>query len=621
MIHNGCIPRPNSSATRPCRPALIPLLRIPPQCRTDGIGDGQVTMDGGIGSKPVAAAVAACRPMLGWAAVFSGVVNLLYLVPTLYMLQVYDRYVPSGNGATLLLVSLMGGLGLATLAALDWVRGRLLVRVSARFDRVLAGPTLMAALAGPASARADRAEAMRDFDTLRQMIASGAMIALFDAPWAPVFLLFAFLLHPLLGLVTLTGAIILVALAWGNERATHPAIAAANMAAAGAYARQAQVSAHAEEVRALGMARGLTAVALAERDAVSRAQLDASFAGGRYAALIKFFRLVFQSGALAVGAWLAVTGRISMGAIIAASLLLSRTLAPIEQLVAAWRPIVRAVEARKRLEALLGDRTPPPATMLPEPTGRIAIEALTVSGANPRAPILAGISATLEAGEMVAIAGLSGAGKSTLLRALAAAVEPAAGTVRLDGVALRDWDRGQLARHIGFLPQSLALLPGTVKDNISRFARAAGGDPVAIDAAVMRAAAAIGAHEMIGRLPQGYDTVIGTGGTPLSAGQMQRIAIARALFGDPRILILDEPNAHLDSGAHAALVEALSALREEGRTIVIAAHGADLIRMADKLLVLADGRLVRFGDGPGAARANAGDDGLVVAQPGARRAA
>jgi ATP-binding cassette subfamily C protein len=555
--------------------------------------------------------------MLACAALFSGIVNLLYLVPTLYMLQVYDRYVPSGNGATLLLVSLMGGAGLVTLAALDWVRGRLLVRVSARFDRLLAGPTLMAALAGHGAIRADRGEAMRDFDTLRQMIASGAMIALFDAPWAPIFLLFAFLLHPLLGAVTLTGAIVLIALAWGNERATHAGIAQANVAAAAAYARQAQVSAHAEEVRALGMARGLVAAALAERDAVAQAQLDASFAGGRYAALIKFFRLVFQSGALAVGAWLAVTGRISMGAIIAASLLLGRTLAPIEQLVAAWRPIVRAIEARKRLEALLGRPIAPAATILPEPTGRIAIEALAISDPNGRAPILGGISALIEPGSMVAVAGPSGAGKSTLLRALAGAVEPAAGTVRFDGVALRDWDRDQLARHIGFLPQALALLPGTVKENISRFSGTAREGAAAIDAAVMRSAAAIGAHEMIGRLPKGYDTVIGAGGVPLSAGQMQRIAIARALFGDPRILILDEPNAHLDAGAHAALMAALTMLRENKRTIIVAAHGAELIRMADKLLVLADGRLVRFGDGPGVIQAGVGE----ASPAGARRAA
>lgn len=566
---------------------------------------------------PVAAALASCRPMLACAALLSGIVNLLYLLPTLYMLQIYDRYVPSGNGATLLLVSLMGGVGLVTLAALDWVRGRLLVRVSARFDRVLAGPTLMAALAGTSATRVDRGEAMRDFDMLRQMIASGAMIALFDAPWAPIFLLFAFLLHPLLGAVTLTGAIVLIVLAWGNERATHSGIADANAAAAIAYVRQAQVAAHAEQVRALGMAKGLVAVALAERDAVSRAQLDASFAGGRYAALIKFFRLVFQSGALAVGAWLAVTGRISMGAIIAASLLLGRTLAPIEQLVAAWRPIVRAMEARKRLEALLGGSVASAATILPEPIGRIAIEALAIAGPDGRASILGGISALIEPGAMVAVAGPSGAGKSTLLRALAGAAEPAAGAVRFDGVKLRDWDRDQLARHIGFLPQTLALLPGTVKENISRFSGTAEEGAAAIDAAVMRAAAAIGAHEMIGRLPNGYDTVIGAGGVPLSAGQMQRVAIARALFGDPRILILDEPNAHLDADAYAALGAALAMLRENKRTIIVAAHGAELIRMADKLLVLAEGRLVRFGDGPGVVQAGVGE----VSPAGARRAA
>jgi len=550
----------------------------------------------------VAEAMASCRPILAWAAVFSGVVNLLYLVPTLYMLQVYDRYVPSGNGGTLVLVSIMGGIGLATLAAIDWVRGRLLVRVSARFDRVLAGRALLATLAGPDVTRTDRAEAMRDFDTLRQTISSGAMIALFDAPWAPIYLVVAFLLHPLLGLVTLTGALLLLVLAWGNERSTHAPLANANREAAIAYARQAHVSAFAEEVRALGMAEALTAKALQDRAHVARLQLDASFAAGRYAALIKFFRLLFQSAALAVAAWLAVTGRISLGAIIAASLLLSRTLAPIEQLVGAWRQIVRAREAFAKLATTLGTGAVPIRTLLPEPTGRIVLDGLSIRAADGRTPILTDISANIEPGTMVAVAGSSGAGKSTLLRALAGAIDPTNGAVRLDGVALCDWDVPQRARNVGFLPQEFGLFPGTVKENIARFATYCGDDPVAVDRQVMAAAASIGVHDMIGHLPHGYDTLIGPGGTGLSAGQMQRIAIARALYGTPRILILDEPNAHLDAGAYAALIESLERLRREGHTIVVAAHGADLIRMSDKLLVLAGGRLTRFEDVPGTSR-------------------
>jgi ATP-binding cassette subfamily C protein len=509
----------------------------------------------------------------------------------------------------------MGGIGLATLAAIDWVRGRMLVRVSARFDRVLAGPTLLATLAGSDLGRTDRAEAMREFDTLRQAISSGAMIALFDAPWAPIYLTFAFLLHPLLGLVTLVGVLLLIAFAWGNERATHVPIAAANREAATAYARQAHVSDFAEEVRALGMTQALTAKALGERSAVARLQLEASLAGGRYAALIKFFRLLFQSAALAVGAWLAVTGRISLGAIIAASLLLSRTLAPIEQLVGAWRQIVRAREAYAKLTTTLGRGATAAATLLPEPTGRILLDGLGVRSPDGRT-VLADLSAAIEPGTMVAVAGLSGAGKSTLLRALAGAIDPAAGAVRLDGVALRDWDGDQLARNIGFLPQEFGLFPGTVKENISRFEGYRGVEPARVDAQVTAAAAAIGAHDMIGRLSHGYDTLIGPGGTGLSAGQMQRIAIARALYGDPRILILDEPNAHLDAGAYAALVETLEQLRRRGHTIVVAAHGADLIRMADKLMLLAGGRLARFEDAPGRA-AQAG----AMLTPVGRRAA
>ncbi len=545
---------------------------------------------------PLVAARARCMPILLCAAAFSALVNLLYLVPTLYMLQVYDRYVPSANGGTLLLVSAMAAVGLLTLSLMDWLRGRLLVRMSARFDRILAGPVLAATLSRRDLSRTERAEAVREFDTLRQTISSGATIALFDAPWAPIYLAFACLLHPLLGLLTLSAALLLVGLAWANERGTHRPLAAANRAAAGMYARQTHVSAYAEEVRALGMTRALTARALDDRSAVGRLQLEASFAAGGYGALIKFFRLLFQSAALGVGAWLAVSGMISLGAIIAASLLLTRTLAPIEQLVASWRQIVRARDAYGHLEDILGGAAAPARTTLPVPSGRITLDDLAVRSAQGARPVLAGLACEIPAGAMVAVVGPSGAGKSTLLRALAGAVTPDAGAVRLDGVALGDWDGEALARHIGFLPQEFTLFPGTVKENISRFAGHAGGDAAAIDAGAVAASEAIGAHAMIGLLPQGYDTLLGPGGIGLSAGQTQRIAIARALFGDPRILILDEPNAHLDADAYAALLATLDRLRAAGRTIVVAAHGGDLVGMADKLLFLAGGRMTRLAD-------------------------
>ena len=554
---------------------------------------------------PLAAARARCRPILLCAAAFSALVNLLYLVPTLYMLQVYDRYVPSANGGTLLLVSAMGATGLLTLSLMDWLRGRLLVRMGARFDAALAAPTLAATLSRQELGRTERAEAMREFDTLRQTISSGAMIAMFDAPWAPIYLLFAALLHPLLGLLTLAAALLLTGLAWANERGTHAALAAANREAAGMYARQAHVSSYAEEVRALGMTRGLTARALADRTMVGRLQLQASFAAGRYGALIKFFRLLFQSAALGAGAWLAVSGMISLGAIIAASLLLTRTLAPIEQLVAAWKQIVRAREAYAHLAAILGPGGAPARTALPAPTGRITLDALSVRSADRQRGLLADLSCEIPAGAMIAVVGPSGAGKSTLLRALVGAVAPDAGAVRLDGVSLADWDGGDLAQHIGFLPQEFGLFPGTVKDNISRFAGHDGGDGAAIDAAAVAAAHAIGAHAMIGLLPQGYDTLLGPGGVGLSAGQTQRIAVARALFGDPRILILDEPNAHLDADAFAALLATLERLRAAGRTIVVAAHGGELVRRADKLLFLAGGRITRFADVRAAEQAQA----------------
>ncbi|WP_331010247.1 type I secretion system permease/ATPase [Sphingomonas sp.] len=546
-------------------------------------------------SNRVRNALQACRVHFLWAAFFSALINLLYLMPTLYMLQVYNRVVPTGGMATLVLLSVIGVLGLAVLSALEWLRSRLLVRASARFESRLAGPAIDAVLSQRQLSRLDRSEAMREFDTVRQALASPGMLAAMDAPWTPIYVIAAFLLHPALGALTVAGGVVLLGLAWANEKSTHGPLRRANDAANAAYANGAHVSAYASEVRALGMRRALAGRQLNHRATVSTLQASASFSAGNYGSAIKFIRLTLQSAALGLGAYLVVQGSMSGGAIMAASLLLSRALAPIEQVVGAWKHLIHARSAYDKLVALFAQYSVRAATRLPAPTGRVQVEQLTILTPQNDRVAVEGASFVIEPGEIIGVVGLSGAGKSTLLRALAGAAIPTRGAVRFDSASSQDWDTELLAEHVGYLPQEFVLFPGTIKDNISRFRIDLGEDVERIDAAVIEAAQTVGAHEMILRLPQGYDTPIGVGGVGLSAGQTQRIALARALFGSPRILILDEPNAHLDAEADHALRQLIGRLRTAGTTVILAAHSGDLLASVDKLLLLQNGRVARFG--------------------------
>jgi ATP-binding cassette subfamily C protein len=546
-------------------------------------------------SGPVWQGLAACRPHFIAAAAFSAIMNLLFLTPTIYMLQVYDRVVPTGGLTTLALLSLVALVSLGTMGVLDWLRSRLLVRISARIDRELAGPILSTVLSQPGLSRLERSQAMRQFDTLRQGLASPGVIAALDAPWAPIYILAAFLLHPALGVLTLVAGLVLLALAWSNERATHGLIHEASEAASLASAKQMHASSYAAEVRALGMCGALTVKQLADRCIVNELQTRASFAAGNHGGLIRFLRITLQSAALGLGGYLVVKGAVSPGSMIAASLLLSRALAPIEQIVGAWKTILQSREAYEKLHSLFADSGRSSYMHLPKPTGSIEVEHLTVLTPQNERVALADVSFRIQPGELVGIIGLSGAGKSTLLRTLAGAAQPTRGMVRFDGAAMRDWDPEQLARHLGYLPQDFILFPGSVKENISRFRGHLGESAEAIDAAVIEAARMIDAHDMIVRLPDGYDTLIGLGGVGLSAGQTQRVALARALFGSPRIVILDEPNAHLDAEAEYALMQTLTRLRERDVTVVLAAHSGDILASMDKLLLLNGGRIARFG--------------------------
>jgi len=398
------------------------------------------------------------------------------------------------------------------------------------------------------------------------------------------------MLHWTLGMLTLVGGILLFILAVLNERSSKPRIEAATQASAKAYMAQETIAGQSEVVRALGMRQAMITRQLKERDAAVTAQSEAQFIGGRYTGAIKFLRLVLQSLTLGAGAWLAVEGQISAGAIIAASVLLSRAVQPIEQVVGAWNGIVQARAAWANLTELFASTADQdrPRTLLPKPAGLLTLDGVGVRAPAREQPLLRHVSFTLQPGESLGIIGPSGSGKSTLLRLLLGVWSPHSGIVRIDGADIATWPRSRLGRHIGYLPQDVELFSGSVAENIARM-----GEPEAQQ--VIAAAQRANAHEMILRLPQGYDTQIGDGGAALSGGQRQRIGLARALYGKPRLVVLDEPNASLDAEGEAALARSMNALRSQGVTLIVVSHRRRMLAGVDKLLVLREGSLELFG--------------------------
>lgn len=543
---------------------------------------------------PLAAAFKACRPHFVGIAIFSGLLNLLFLTPSIYMLQVYDRVVPTGGLMTLAFITLAVAFALMTLAALDALRARLLVRASLRLDRQLAGPLLEKLMAR--SAPGAPVLGMREFDVLRQAISGQAALGFLDAPWTPIYVIIAFMLHPALGALTVFGGAILVVTAVFNERMTKARSQEANKATSAAYASQEAAAQNADIVRALGMRGALRERQLADRRLGLNLAGEAQFTGGGFAAFTKFMRLFLQSAALGLGAWLAVERQISSGAIIAASILMSRALQPVEQVVGSWGTVVQARGALKTLAELFAAGDPEtPRTQLPDPKGALRFDKVVQRAPGAETLLLRGVSFALEPGEVLGVVGPSGAGKTTLARLAVGAIVPDSGVVRLDGANLADWDPDRLGGHIGYLPQDSALIAGSVRDNISRFAIWRGEDPAAIDAAVVAAAKAGGVHEMILKLPQGYDTLLSHGGRGLSAGQAQRVALARALYGDPALLVLDEPNSCLDAEGEMALATAIAAAKSRGASILIIAHRTGVLATADKLMVLREGVVDRIG--------------------------
>jgi PrtD family type I secretion system ABC transporter len=528
------------------------------------------------------------RPLFVYAGLFSLAINLLLLVPPLYMLQVFDRVLASRSGETLFVLTVAAIAALVVMTLLDVLRARLLAAAGAALDRGLGPRVLDGLLAQTARlSGATYLNGLRDVNTLRGFLGGTGLMALFDAPWLPVFLLVILLFHPLLGAVALAGALIMVTLAYLNEKVSREPLERAQAEArrAGRFI-DANVR-NAEVVNALGMLPAVTRRWARLNDAALGEQALASRLGSSFSGFTKFARQFIQMAMLAAGAWLVVDQHVSAGVMIAATILLGRALAPVETLVASWRSLVEARTAWTRLDQLLKAMPPAgPHTELPAPSGRLEVERV-MFGYGEKA-IVRGVSFSLEAGEALGLIGPSASGKSTLARLLIGVWQPRSGVVRLDGADVAAWPRERLGPHIGYLPQDVELFGGTVAENIARL-----GEPDAAE--VIRAAQRAHVHELILRLPKGYDTEIGEGGQALSPGQRQRIALARALYRGPRFVLLDEPNANLDHEGEEALMRALQGLKAEGATLVVIAHRPSLLRGVDKILVLREGLVDRFG--------------------------
>ncbi|RWM05782.1 MAG: type I secretion system permease/ATPase [Mesorhizobium sp.] len=533
-------------------------------------------------------ALLACRRYFLFAAVFSLAINLLYLASPLYMLQVYDRVVTSGSETTLVMLTLVLLAAFLALAGLDLVRAAILTRASARLDRLLSAKILAASVETP-SQGVSQSQPVRDFDTFRQVITGSGIHAMFDLPWSPIYIGIIFLLHPWLGFFALGSSLLLIAMAVLNEYMVRAPLKQANDLATANYNFTEMSLRNAEVIRAMGMIDGLVRRWGRDRGLALRQQGQASDRAALMSGLIRFLRLTMQSLILGVGAYLVIERQITGGSMFAASLLLGRGLQPVEQIVGLWRSLILARAALGRVEKLLdGGARSERSFNLPKPTGKIAVEQLSFAIPSLQKVLLRDVSFRLEAGEALGIVGPSGAGKSTLARHLAGIMQPSRGTVRLDGADMTQWGREALGDHIGYLPQDIELFSDTVAANIGRF-------KTDVDREVIEAARLAGVHEMIIRLPQGYETQIGEGGAVLSGGYRQRIALARAVFGTPNLIVLDEPSSNLDSDGDRALAECALELKRRGSTIIIVSHRPSTLANVDKILLLRDGAVEAFG--------------------------
>jgi ATP-binding cassette subfamily C protein len=525
--------------------------------------------------------------------IFSTIANVLLLISPLYLLQVYDRVLPASSMNTLVYLTLFAVGGLAVLGILELVRSLYANRFAARFDVQLGSAAFIAAMNGSRAGLGD-VQPLRDLATIRSFIASRALFFLFDLPFGPFFILLLYFVHPLLFAITLAGAVVMVAVALLNQAATSRSgreagdTLAATMNFAQTFAR------NFETVRALGMVSSIVEFWGGRFSDSLRASDKVARSNAVYGGLSRTIRMVLQLAVLGVGAYLVLLEEMTAGMIFAASIISGRALQPLDQIVGSWRQVIDASQAWKRISALakLDSIEKPVSVELPAPKGVLALEQVVyfLPNADPGAPpLIKRVSFAADAGEIVAIIGPSQAGKSTLARLIVGAIKPRSGVVRIDGADIQSWESDQIGRHMGYLSQEVELFPGTISQNIARFE----ADPS--DEKIIAAAQRAQVHKLILGLANGYATVIGPMGVRLSGGERQRIGLARAFYGDPKILVLDEPNANLDAEGEAALEQAIITARLEKRTVLIITHRPSIAAKCDRVLMLRDGQIELYG--------------------------
>ncbi|ALQ52409.1 type I secretion system permease/ATPase [Nitrosomonas ureae] len=522
--------------------------------------------------------------------VFSAVINMLMLMPAIYMLQLYDSVLTSRNETTLLMLTLIMLGAYIFMGALEYIRSFVLIRVGAQLDMKLNKRVYTAAFEESLKQGDGNAgQALKDLTNLRQFLTGNALFAFFDAPWFPIYLFVIFMFHPGLGIFALCGTAILIALAYINEKISHKPLAEANSMAVASTNVASNNLRNAEVIEAMGMLPNIQSRWYKLHSRFLNLQAEASEKAGVMTALSKSFTVALQSLMLGLGALLVLENSITPGMMIAGSILLGRAIAPVQLLISVWKQIGSTRSAYERLTQLLEHNPAREAGMaLPKPVGIINVESVTAAPPGGKVPVIKGLSFSLNAGEVLGIIGPSGSGKSTLARLLVGVWPAASGKVRLDGADVYLWNKDELGPHIGYLPQDIELFAGTVSENIARF-----GEIQAEK--VILAAKRAGVHEMILNMPEGYDTVLGGGGAGLSGGQKQRIGLARAMYDDPSLIVLDEPNSNLDDVGEQALLAAIIDLRKRGKTIVLITHRTSILGATSKLLLLQDGMVKMFG--------------------------
>jgi len=537
------------------------------------------------------AALKACKSSFVSVGVFSFFVNALMLVPTFYMIQISGRVVPSSSSSTLIMLTLILTVLMITMGALEWVRSRMMVRISNRLDVLLSRDVYRASFkrALNSGGMDATAQSLNDLTSLRQFLTGPGLFAFFDAPWFPIYTAVMFMFHPWFGWMTVGCGVVLVVLAFMNHRFTTQALADANLQSVKSNVATAKNLRNAEVIESMGMLETLMNRWAVRQRRILLLQSNASDKGGAVTSISKTFRMWSQSIMLAMGAYLVIIHEINPGLLMAGSILLGRALAPIDQMIGSWKGFVGAKVQYGRLNEVLDKLNAEPERMpLPAPQGHIQVENLVVAPPGAKAPVIRNISFVAPAGAVVGIVGPSAAGKSTLVRALMGIWPPQHGVVRLDGADISTWDKHELGPYVGYLPQDIELFEGTISDNIARFEK--------VDAEkVVLAAQTAGVHEMILMLPDGYDTIIGSDGVNLSGGQRQRVGLARALYGSPKLIVLDEPNSNLDEVGERALGVALQKVKENGSTVFIVSHRPNILSRLDHILVMSAGTISMYG--------------------------